>query len=65
VTNEQVARRWHEAYRDGDVKAFRATRRIELEEMVFHRFADRRIAESWRLTYPLSMLKALTSSDLT
>lgn len=128
--NEEIAHKWHEAYRDGDSAGFLATlapgwvmheaggetstaadlaenterhresfpgkelvyvhevaerelvaqfvryvfvhtgpyfdleptgRRVEFEEMVFHRFADGRIAESWRLTYPASMYAALTS----
>lgn len=132
MTNEEVARRWHESYRDGDVEAFRATiapgwvvheaggglstaedlaeitrrhrasfphkdlvyvhevasadlvaqfvryifvhsgryldieatgRRVEFEEMVFHRFADGRIAESWRLTHPTSMYDALAAAS--
>jgi predicted ester cyclase len=33
---------------------------IEFFEMIFHRFLGDRIAESWRLTYPLSMSSALT-----
>lgn len=127
--NEDVARRWHESYRDGDDEAFLATlapgwvlheagggistaqdlaeitrahrdafphkelayvqevasgdlvaqfvryafvhtgryvdleptgRRVEFDEMVFHRFVDGLIAESWRLTYPTSLYNALT-----
>ena len=27
-------------------------RRVELWEMIFHRFEDKLIAESWRMTYP-------------
>lgn len=34
-------------------------RTVELSEMIFHRFVDDRIAESWRLTYPLGMSAAL------
>jgi predicted ester cyclase len=36
-------------------------RTIEFSEMIFHRFVGERIAESWRLTYPLSMSSALTA----
>jgi predicted ester cyclase len=35
-------------------------RTVEFSEMIFHRFSGERIAESWRLTYPLSMSSALT-----
>jgi predicted ester cyclase len=34
-------------------------RSVEFSEMIFHRFDGDRIAESWRLTYPLSMSEAL------
>jgi predicted ester cyclase len=36
-------------------------RTVEFSEMIFHRFAGDRIAESWRLTHPLSMSAALRS----
>jgi predicted ester cyclase len=132
VTNLEIARRWHESYRDGDAVALQATlapgwvvheagggvskaedlaeitrrhresfphkdlvyvhevasgdlvaqfvryvfvhsgpyldiqptgRRVEFEEMVFHRFAAARIAESWRLTHPTSMYDALAAAS--
>jgi predicted ester cyclase len=34
-------------------------RTVEFSEMIFHRFDGDRIAESWRLTHPLSMSAAL------
>jgi predicted ester cyclase len=36
-------------------------KRIELSEMVFHRFANGRIARSWRMTFPDSVYTALVS----
>ena len=38
-------------------------RTIAFSEMIFHRFAGDRIAESWRLTHPLSMSAALRSAE--
>jgi predicted ester cyclase len=130
MTNADVARRWHEAYRDGDVEGFLAClapgwviheaggeistahdlaeitrlhresfpekrleyvhevdsgelvaqfvrytfvhsapyfdlpptgRQVVFEEMVFHRVESGLIAESWRLTYPLSLYEALVT----
>jgi len=40
-------------------------RTIEFSEMIFHRFVGEWIAESWRLTYPLSMSSALTGDSST
>ena len=34
-------------------------RRVDLYEMIFHRFDGDRIAESWRMTYPDSVRQAL------
>lgn len=38
-------------------------REVVFEEMVFHRFEDDRIAESWRLTHPSSLYAALSNPD--
>jgi predicted ester cyclase len=38
-------------------------RRVEFEEMVFHRFQDGRIVESWRLTHPASLYEALSDGS--
>jgi predicted ester cyclase len=35
-------------------------RQVELWEMIFHRFENDLIAESWRMTYPDGMYAALT-----
>ena len=37
-------------------------KRVELREMIFHRFQDAVIAESWRMVYPDGVYSALVGS---
>jgi predicted ester cyclase len=38
-------------------------RRVELAEMIFHRFENDRIAESWRMTFPEGVYAVLAGSQ--
>ena len=64
AARNQAAVRWHSTgtFCGGPFQGIEPTgARVELSEMVIHRFEDGRIAESWRMTFPDSVYDAISA----